>query len=177
MVSVEADDNLQITQEKSSKDDYKNLPEKSGTITSKQETAQTDSIPARQALAKPTMVDESKGIAREVQQVEVQEGEGESQDFRATAYSLKGRTASGEYVRSGIIAADPKVLPLGTVVHIRAGRYTGTYTVKDTGGRIKGRKVDIYIPNYKEAKAFGNRRVKVKVIGKNPPATKPTPKD
>ncbi|MCI0488501.1 MAG: 3D domain-containing protein [Blastocatellia bacterium] len=172
MISVEAAGNLHITQEKSSQEDLKNLPEKSGAITSKQEVHQTTPVPDGQSLAKPSAVDESKGVAGEAQQ-----GEGELQDFQATAYCLKGRTASGEYARSGIIAADPKVLPLGTVVHIRAGRYTGTYTVKDTGGRIKGRKVDIYIPNYREAKAFGRRRIKVKVIGKNPPATQSTPKN
>jgi 3D (Asp-Asp-Asp) domain-containing protein len=88
-------------------------------------------------------------------------------DFHATAYCLKGRTASGINTRPGVIAADPSVLPLGTVVHLRAGRYTGTYTVMDTGGRIKGRLVDVYVPTYKEAMEFGRRQVKIKVIGRN----------
>ncbi|MFL6212567.1 MAG: 3D domain-containing protein [Blastocatellia bacterium] len=86
------------------------------------------------------------------------------EDFHATAYCLQGRTASGEHVQQGMIAADPRVLPLGTVVHIRAGKYTGTYTVKDTGGRIRGRHVDVYVPSYQEARAFGRRPVKIKVI-------------
>jgi 3D (Asp-Asp-Asp) domain-containing protein len=85
-------------------------------------------------------------------------------DFQATAYCLKGRTASGVNTRPGVIAADPRVLPLGTVVHIRAGRYTGTYTVLDTGGRIKGHTIDIYLPDYVEAKRFGRQRIKVKVL-------------
>ena len=88
-------------------------------------------------------------------------------DFHATAYCLKGRTASGINTRPGVIAADPTVLPLGTVVHLRAGRYTGTYTVMDTGGRIKGRRVDVYVPTHREALEFGRRQVKIKVIGKN----------
>lgn len=88
-------------------------------------------------------------------------------DFHATAYCLKGRTASGTNTRPGIIAADPRVLPLGTVVHLRSGRYTGTYTVMDTGGRIKGRIVDVYVPTYREAKEFGRRQVKIKVIGRS----------
>ena len=95
------------------------------------------------------------------------------EDYHATAYCLQGRTASGEHVKSGIIAADPRVLPLGTVVHIRAGRYTGTYTVMDTGGRIKGRHVDVYVPTYKEAKAFGRRPVKIKVIARASRKTNP----
>jgi 3D (Asp-Asp-Asp) domain-containing protein len=85
-------------------------------------------------------------------------------DFHATAYCLKGRTASGINARPGIIAADPSVLPLGTVVHLRAGRYTGTYTVMDTGGRIKGRRVDVYVESQREAVEFGRRQVKVKVL-------------
>ena len=65
-----------------------------------------------------------------------------------------------------MIAADPRVLPLGTVVHLRAGRYTGTYTVMDTGGLIKGRIVDVYVPTHREAMEFGRRQVKIKVIGR-----------
>jgi 3D (Asp-Asp-Asp) domain-containing protein len=87
-------------------------------------------------------------------------------DFHATAYCINGRTASGERTRPGVIAADPKLLPIGTVVHLRAGRYTGTYTVLDTGGRIKGNVIDVYVPTKKEAVEFGRRPVKLKVIGK-----------
>ncbi|HLG15748.1 MAG TPA: 3D domain-containing protein [Blastocatellia bacterium] len=89
-----------------------------------------------------------------------------SEEFHATAYSLKGRTASGEFTRPGIIAADPRVLPIGTVVHIRAGKYTGTYTVKDTGGMIKGRRVDIYVPSYEEAMLFGRQRVALRIVSR-----------
>jgi 3D (Asp-Asp-Asp) domain-containing protein len=88
-------------------------------------------------------------------------------DFHATAYCLKGRTATGETIRQGFVAADPKVLPLGTLVHIQAGRYTGVYKVADTGGSIKGRKIDIYIPSYQEAKSFGRQTIKVKVLGRH----------
>lgn len=87
-------------------------------------------------------------------------------DFHATAYCLKGRTASGSFVQSGMIAADPRVLPLGTVVHLSAGSYTGIYTVTDTGGSIKGRRVDVYVPTHREAMQFGRRQVKLKVIAR-----------
>ena len=90
--------------------------------------------------------------------------ENETVEFQATAYCLKGRTASGVNTRPGVIAADPRVLPLGTIVHIRAGRYTGTYTVLDTGGRIKGHTIDIFLPDYVEAKRFGRQRIKVNVL-------------
>ena len=88
-------------------------------------------------------------------------------EFNATAYCLKGRTASGVDARPGMIAADPRVLPLGTVVHLRSGSYTGTYKVMDTGGRIKGRRVDVYVATHREAVQFGRRQVKIKVLGHN----------
>jgi 3D (Asp-Asp-Asp) domain-containing protein len=85
-------------------------------------------------------------------------------EFNATAYCLRGRTASGQQVRPGIIAADPRVLPIGTVVHLQAGEYTGVYTVLDTGGLIKGHLIDVYVPTRKEAMNFGRRRVRLKII-------------
>ncbi|MBK6315320.1 MAG: 3D domain-containing protein [Blastocatellia bacterium] len=99
-----------------------------------------------------------------VPNVDREESKAISTTFLATAYCLKGQTASGVTVRRGIIAADPKVLPLGSVVRIQAGSYSGIYTVMDTGGAIKGRKIDIYIPTRKEAIVFGARKVKVEVL-------------
>jgi 3D (Asp-Asp-Asp) domain-containing protein len=65
-----------------------------------------------------------------------------------------------------MLAADPCVLPLGTVVHLRAGRYTGFHR-DGHGWVIKGRRLDVYVPTYKEAVEFGRQRVKIKVIGRN----------
>jgi 3D (Asp-Asp-Asp) domain-containing protein len=84
--------------------------------------------------------------------------------FMATAYCLRGQTAAGVPVRRGIIAADPKILPLGSVVRLHAGGYSGVYTVMDTGGAIRGKRIDIYIPTRAEAVRFGARKVKVEVI-------------
>ena len=81
--------------------------------------------------------------------------------FSATAYCLKGRTALGHGVRRGIIAADPRVLKLGSSVTINAGQWSGTYLVSDTGGRIKGKKLDIWVPSCAEARKFGRRSVQV----------------
>lgn len=81
--------------------------------------------------------------------------------FSATAYCLKGRTASGSGVRKGIVAADPRVLPLGTRINLNAGGYSGSYVVADTGGAIKGRKLDIWVSNCSEARRFGRRTVYV----------------
>ena len=93
------------------------------------------------------------------------------QVFTATAYSLRGRTASGRLVTRGLIAADRRVLPLGTRVRIEAGSYTGEYLVADTGGAVRGRKIDIWVPNTGEAMKFGRRPVKLTVLTRTRPRT------
>ena len=87
-----------------------------------------------------------------------------TENYSATAYSLRGRTASGQYVSRGLIAADPRVLPLGTRVWLDAGPWSGEYLVADTGGAIKGRKIDIWTPSTREALQFGRRNVKLTVL-------------
>ncbi|HEY2931378.1 MAG TPA: 3D domain-containing protein [Acidobacteriota bacterium] len=91
-------------------------------------------------------------------------------EFMATAYSDYGITASGVLVSTGIIAADPNVLPMGSIIEIDAGKYSGIYTVMDTGAAVKGEKIDIFIPDYDEALRFGSRKVAVKILrrGWNP---------
>lgn len=85
--------------------------------------------------------------------------------MRATAYTGGGRTASGKRVRRGMVAADRRVLPLGTKVRVKnAGRYSGVYRVEDTGGAIRGHKIDIYMPSRSAAKQFGRQTVKVEVL-------------
>lgn len=87
------------------------------------------------------------------------------QTFVATAYSATGLTTSGQYTHRHIVAADQNILPLGTRIKItRAGKYSGEYVVADTGGKITGRKVDIYLPNTEECKKFGKKVVQVRVL-------------
>lgn len=86
--------------------------------------------------------------------------------FTATAYSLRGRTASGRFVSRGIIAADRRVLPIGTRVRLQAGSYSGEYVVADTGGAVRGRKIDIWMPSTSEAMRFGRRSVKLTVLSR-----------
>lgn len=84
--------------------------------------------------------------------------------YSATAYSLRGRTASGKPVARGLIAADPRVLPIGTRVRVEAGSWTGEYVVADTGGAVRGRRIDIWTPTAGEAMRFGRRAVKLTVL-------------
>jgi len=87
------------------------------------------------------------------------------QRFTATAYTIEGKTASGGHTHSGIVAADPKVLPIGSRIRISdAGPYSGVYTVTDTGRAIRGHDIDIYIANNAEAKKFGKKTVTVEVL-------------
>ena len=86
-----------------------------------------------------------------------------AQRFVATAYALPGRTASGQTVRRGLIAAD-RSLPLGTRVRLDAGRYSGEYVVADRGGKIRGRIIDIWMPSNSEAIRFGRRPVKLTIL-------------
>jgi 3D (Asp-Asp-Asp) domain-containing protein len=84
--------------------------------------------------------------------------------YVATAYSLRGRTASGRPVSKGLIAADPRLLPLGSRVKLEAGNYSGEYLVADTGGAVRGRRIDIWTPTSREAMRFGRRTIKLTVL-------------
>ena len=90
--------------------------------------------------------------------------------FTATAYSATGHlTASGTVPHDGIVAADPRVLPLGSRIRVHtAGQHSGEYVVRDTGSKIRGRRIDIYMPARAQAKRFGKRSVKVEVIEYGP---------
>lgn len=81
--------------------------------------------------------------------------------FTAFAYSSGIKTAEGvPPVPKLTIAADPAVLPIGSRVRVSgAGPWSGEYRVGDTGNKIKGRVVDIFVPSDKEAFAFGKRVV------------------
>ena len=85
--------------------------------------------------------------------------------FIATAYSVEGTGASGIWSHPGTVAADRRVLPLNSRIRIYgAGRYSGDYTVEDTGGKVDGHHIDVYMPSHAEAKKFGRQRVKVVVL-------------
>jgi 3D (Asp-Asp-Asp) domain-containing protein len=99
--------------------------------------------------------------------------------FTATAYCRGTTTASGVNVRNGIAAADPDLLPVGSVVQVdRLGdRYDGIYTIMDTGPAVQGRHIDIYMWNCDEARyEFGRRSAGLTVLrlGWNPRASTPS---
>ena len=86
--------------------------------------------------------------------------------FVATAYCQEGKTASGAHTESGIVAADPHVLPIGTrirVTGLKQGR-DGMYRVMDTGTRVRGRRIDLFVASCAAAKRFGKQSVQVAIL-------------
>ncbi len=101
-------------------------------------------------------------------------------DVRATAYDASyestgkrpgdpyyGITASGMKARRGVIAVDPRVIPLGTRLYVEAadGSWTYGYCIAgDTGGAIKGNKIDLFFDTATEVRRFGVRSAKVYIL-------------
>ena len=74
----------------------------------------------------------------------------------ATAYVGGGRTSTGWVAQPGVIAVDPSVIPLGTKVYIPG---MGVLRAEDTGGAIKGSRIDICMATQAQADAWGVRTI------------------
>jgi uncharacterized protein YabE (DUF348 family)/3D (Asp-Asp-Asp) domain-containing protein len=101
-------------------------------------------------------------------------------DMRATAYTASykctgkrpgdpgfGITCSGMKARKGVIAVDPRVIPLGTKLYIEIEGSTPDYgfaIAGDTGGAIKGNKIDLYYDSQDYVDKFGVKKVKVYIL-------------
>lgn len=90
-------------------------------------------------------------------------------NVEATAYTAycagcSGVTATGINLRSNpnqkVIAVDPRVIPLGSKVYVEG---YGMAIAGDTGGAIKGNRIDLFIPNRQKMNDFGRRMVQIKV--------------
>jgi len=101
-------------------------------------------------------------------------------DMRATAYTSSfkdtgknpghphfGITYTGIKAKRGVIAVDPKVIPLGTRVYIEGVGKTPDYgyaLAADIGGSVKGNLIDLYVDTQEEADSWGMRKVKVYIL-------------
>lgn len=94
-------------------------------------------------------------------------------DIKATAYApgpqcndqWGSKTYLGTQIRPGVIAVDPRVIPLGSRVFIKFPDGHGVYAIaEDTGGAIKGNRIDVAKWSMDEAKDFGIQYVKVYII-------------
>lgn len=98
--------------------------------------------------------------------------------FTATGYCRGTTTASGIGVRSGIAAADPDLLPVGSIVQVDTlgEKHNGIYTVMDTGPKVHGRHLDLYMWSCDDAIQLGRRQMTITLLrmGWNPKASTPT---
>lgn len=74
-----------------------------------------------------------------------------------------GITRSGLRVRPGIVAVDPKVIPLGTWLYVEG---YGEALAADTGGAIKGNRIDLYFESPDDVAKYGKRKIKVYILDK-----------
>lgn len=73
-----------------------------------------------------------------------------------------GQTSTGTTAKRGTVAADPKVLKMGTKLEIPG---YGQGVVEDIGGAIKGKHIDLWFPSHEEAKKWGRQYLRIKVVG------------
>jgi len=85
-------------------------------------------------------------------------GSGATLTVSATAYSLRGRTATGIPTAPGVVAVDPSVIPLGTRMTIPG---YGVGIAADTGGAVQGNVIDVWFPTTAQALAWGRRTVTI----------------
>lgn len=116
---------------------------------------------------------QDKVVAVGTKKVEpVSRGEETGKEFyvEATAYTAScngcsGKTATGFDLRANpdakVIAVDPSVIPLGTKVWVEGYGYA---VAADTGGSIKGHKIDVFFPSKSEAYSWGRKKVKIKIL-------------
>jgi len=121
----------------------------------------TDTVATKEAASVAASTERPREVATTVIS---EEKAAAGETYTATAYSLHGRTATGVAPATGMIAADPRLLPLGSRVRIEAGSYSGEYVVADTGGAVKGHRIDIWTPTSRDAMRFGRRAVKLTVL-------------
>lgn len=85
--------------------------------------------------------------------------------FTANCNGCSGITRTGINLKKNpdikVIAVDPKVIKLGTKVHVEGYGYA---IAGDTGGAIKGNRIDVFMPNKSDAYKWGRKNVKIKIL-------------
>jgi len=78
-------------------------------------------------------------------------------------YAKIGETCTGKKAGYGLVAVDPRVIPLGTMLYIED---YGQAEAADIGAAIKGNRIDLCYDTYREATMYGRRKVKVYILAK-----------
>ena len=160
---AKADAAAQRSQQAQSKTPAAQTAKQSTKETTKQNTKQTTKQSTKKVQASPAA---DKAPADSTKVLEI----------KATAYApgehdngqWGDKTFLGTTVRPGVVAVDPKVIPLGSRVYIEYPDGTGQYAVaEDTGGAIKGNRIDIAMHSVDKAYDFGIKNVKVHVLDKD----------
>lgn len=81
--------------------------------------------------------------------------------FTVTSYSLRGATFTGTRARRGVCAVDPRHVPLGSRLFIPG---YGIGIAEDTGKRIRGRRLDVWLPSRGAALRWGVQRLRVRLL-------------
>lgn len=132
----------------------------------KQEAVQQQPKQETKVVAETSVKTEEKAVESNTNQQEA----AKELTVTATAYSandggISGVTATGidlnKNPNAKVIAVDPNVIPLGSKVYVEG---YGEATAADTGGAIKGNKIDVFVPNKSDAHNWGVRTVSVKVL-------------
>ncbi|MGX7594186.1 ubiquitin-like domain-containing protein [Planococcus plakortidis] len=136
----------------------------------KQASAKKEVAPAKKAAA-PKAPEKAKAAPQPAKKESASEPAGGKEFYvSATAYTASctgcsGITATGINLKANpglkVIAVDPRVIPLGSKVWVEG---YGNAIAGDTGGAIKGNKIDLFMPNRSDAIAFGRKQVKVKIL-------------
>jgi 3D (Asp-Asp-Asp) domain-containing protein len=79
----------------------------------------------------------------------------------AVAYHLAGRTALGVPCAKGVVAVDPRLIPLGTKMFVPG---YGMAVAADVGTAVKGRIIDLWMPTDAAARKWGRRTVTVTIL-------------
>ena len=139
-----------------------NLKTHNKLTTTKVKVGQTLQLPENANLAKAKKLraqSSAKAAASKYKTLRVS-----STAYTAYCTGCSGRTKTGFNLRANpnakVIAVDPKVIPLGTKVWVEG---YGTAVAADTGGAIKGNKIDVFMSTKKKAYAWGRKKVTIKV--------------
>ncbi|WP_456317973.1 LysM peptidoglycan-binding domain-containing protein [Priestia megaterium] len=129
----------------------------------------------QQAQAEQAQKEQQQAQAQQAQQQQQpaepsQQASGKSMTVEATAYTANcagcsGTTATGVDLKANpnqkVIAVDPSVIPLGSKVYVEG---YGEAVAADTGGAIKGNRIDVFVPAEGDAQQFGRKSVKITVM-------------
>ena len=130
-----------------------------------QQQAQAEQVQKEQQQAQAEQAQKEQQPAESSQQAS-----GKSMTVEATAYTANcagcsGTTATGVDLKANpnqkVIAVDPSVIPLGSKVYVEG---YGEAVAADTGGAIKGNRIDVFVPSEGDAQQFGRKSVKITVM-------------